>query len=143
MLATLPLMTSDILLIPPPAGPPRPGPYLQQCDCDHEPGRGAAGVAVVVPLPVDLPGQGLVGHVADQSLGEVQPLLLQQGLATEPAVPLQDGLAEAVGPLVAHLHGTEGEGGGQNWDLRGAPTRFPANTVFRSTRPAPTFLFLG
>jgi hypothetical protein len=80
-----------------------PGPCLQQRDCDHEPGRRAAGVAVIVPLAVNLPGQSLVGHVADEPLREAQPLLLQQGLAAQPAVSLKDGLAEAVGTFVAHL----------------------------------------
>lgn len=75
---------------------------LQQRDCDHEPGRRAAGVAVIVPLAVNLPGQSLVGHVADEPLREAQPLLLQQGLAAQPAVSLKDGLAEAVGTFVAH-----------------------------------------
>lgn len=82
---------------------PREGTCLYKSDGDHEPGRGAAGVAVIVPLAVDLARQRLVGHVPDQPLREAQPRLLQQGLAAQPPVPLQDGLAETVGPFVAHL----------------------------------------
>lgn len=81
----------------------REGTCLYKSDGDHEPGRGAAGVAVIVPLAVDLPRQRLVGHVPDQPLRQAQPRLLQQGLAAQPPVPLQDGLAETVGPFVAHL----------------------------------------
>ena len=58
--------------------------------------------------------------MTDESLGEVQPLLLQQGLAAEPAVPLQDGLAKTVGPLVAHLHGNRG-GEGVRTGVSGEP----------------------
>lgn len=47
--------------------------------------------------------------MADEPLGEAQALLLQQGLAAQPAVALKDGLAEAVGTLVAHLHRKRGE----------------------------------
>lgn len=81
----------------------REGTCLYKSDGDHEPGRGAAGVAVIVPLAVDLARQRLVGHVPDQPLRQAQPRLLQQGLAAQPPVPLQDGLAETVGPFVAHL----------------------------------------
>ena len=80
--------------------------------------------------------------MTDEPLGEVQPLLLQQGLAAEPAVPLQDGLAETVGPLVAHLHGKQGGGGGQNRGLRGPPSHLPASQFLRPPRPGATFLFL-
>lgn len=79
------------------------GPCLHNSDGDHEPGRGAAGVAVVVPLAVDLSRQGLVGHMPDQPLRQAQPRLLQQRLAAQPPVALQDGLAEAIRPFVAHL----------------------------------------
>lgn len=129
-------MTPDMLLAPPPPPPPHsakakqplphPCPCLQQCDSDHEPGWGAAGVTVIVPLPVNLPGQGLIGHMADQPLREVQPFLLQQGLAAQPAVPLQDGLSEAVRPLVAHLHRKQGGGAGSEPGSRGSPDPFPS-----------------
>lgn len=135
-------MISDILLtLRQPL--PHPRPCLQQRYCDHEPGRWAAGVAVVVPLPVNLPGQGLVCHVADQSLGEVQPLLLQQGLAAEPAVALQDGLAEAVGPLVAHLHRKQGRGGGSEPESQGSPIPFsqPAHSLDQAGLILPSSFF--
>lgn len=64
--------------------------------------------------------------MADQTLGQVQPFLLQQGFAAEPAVPLQDGLAEAVRSLVAHLHRTQDGAKGQNWGLGGSPDPFPS-----------------
>ena len=67
--------------------------------------------------------------MTDESLGEVQPLLLQQGLAAEPAVPLQDGLAKTVGPLVAHLHGKQGGGGGSEPGSQGTPIPFPSQPV--------------
>lgn len=47
---------------------PREGTCLHNSDGDHEPGWGAAGVAVIVPLAVDLPRERLVGHVPDQPL---------------------------------------------------------------------------
>lgn len=76
---------------------------LYNGDGYHEPRWGAAGVAVVIPLPIDLTRQSLIRNVADQPLGKAQSRLLQQGLAAQPPVPLQDGLAKAVGPFVTHL----------------------------------------
>lgn len=82
-------------------------PYLSNGDGQDEPGRGAVGVAVKVPLAVDFSGQSLIGNVSHQPLGQPQPDLVSEAAASELPAPLQDGSPETVGALVAHL----GEGG--------------------------------
>lgn len=75
---------------------------LYDGDGNHEPGRRAAGVAVIVPLAVYLSWQGLICNVSDQPLRQAQPCFLQQCLAAQPPVALKDGLAETIRPFVAH-----------------------------------------
>lgn len=85
--------------------------YLGNGDGQDEPGWGAVGVAVKVPLAVDLSGQSLIGNVSHESLGQPQPGLVSEAAASELPAPLQDGSPEAVGALVAHLD----EGGSGRW----------------------------
>lgn len=86
-------------------------PHLSNGDGEDEPGRGAAGVAVEVPLAVHLSGQSLVGDVSHQPLGQPQPHLVSEAAASELPAALQDGSPEAVGALVAHLD----RGGCRRW----------------------------
>lgn len=79
--------------------------HLGEGNKQDEPGRGAAGVAVEVPLAVHLPGQRLVGDVAHQPLGQAQAHLLPQRGPLQLTAALEDGPPEAVGALAAHLQG--------------------------------------
>lgn len=78
-------------------------PYLGNGDGQDEPGWGAVGVAVKVPLAVDFSGQSLIGNVSHEPLGQPQPDLVSEAAASELPAPLQDGSPETVGALVAHL----------------------------------------
>jgi len=77
--------------------------YLSNGNSQDEPGWGTVGVAVEVPLAVDLAGQRLVGDVSDQPLRQPQAGLISQTAALQLPAPLQDGPPETVGALVAHL----------------------------------------
>ena len=90
--------------------------YLSNGDSQDEPGWGTVGVAVKVPLAVDLAGQRLVGDVSDQPLGKPQARLISETAAFQLPAPLQNGPPETVGALVTHLEeGIEegDEGGGR------------------------------
>lgn len=77
--------------------------YLSNGDSQDEPGWGAVGVAVKVPLAVDLSGQSVVGHVPDEPLGQPQTCLISETVTFELPATLKDGPPEAVGALVTHL----------------------------------------
>lgn len=81
--------------------------YLNNGDSQDEPWWGTVGVAVKVPLAVDLSGQRLVGDMSDQPLGQPQAYLVSETAALELPAPLQNGPPETVGALVTHL----GKGG--------------------------------
>lgn len=85
--------------------------YLGNGDGKDEPGWGAVGVAVKVPLAVNFSGQGLIGDVPHEPLGQAQPDLVSEAAASELPASLQDGPPETVGALVAHLD----EGGSGRW----------------------------
>lgn len=77
--------------------------YLSNGDSQDEPGWGTVGVAVKVPLAVDLSGQRLVGDMSDQPLGQPQAYLVSETAALKLPAPLQNGPPETVGALVTHL----------------------------------------
>lgn len=77
--------------------------HLNNGDSQDEPGRGAVGVAVEVPLAVDFPGQCFVGNMPDQPLGHPQAYLISETAALQLSAPLQNGPPETVGALAAHL----------------------------------------
>lgn len=64
--------------------------YLSNGDSQDEPGWGTIGVAVKVPLAVDLAGQSLVSDVSDQLLGESQANLIPETAAFYLPAPLQN-----------------------------------------------------
>lgn len=83
--------------------------HLSDGDGQDEPGRGAVGVAVKVPLAVHFPGQRLVGDVPDEPLRHAQAHLVPEAAALQLSAALQDGPAEAVGALAAHLGDEESD----------------------------------
>lgn len=91
-----------------------PTVYLSNGDSQDEPGWGTVGVAVKVPLAVDLAGQRLVGDVSDKPLGQPQAHFISETAAFELPAPLQDGPPETVGALVTHLE-RGGRRRGQRW----------------------------
>lgn len=64
--------------------------YLSDGDSQYEPGWGTVGVAVEVPLAVDLTGQSLVGDVPDQLLGQSQTNLISETASFYLPAPLQN-----------------------------------------------------
>lgn len=55
--------------------------YLSNGDSQDEPGRGAVGVTVKVPLAVNLARQCLIGDVSDQPLRQPQANLISKTAA--------------------------------------------------------------
>lgn len=62
--------------------------YLNNGDSQDEPGWGTVGIAVKVPLAVDLAWQSLVGNVSDQLLGQSQAHLISETTAFYLPAPL-------------------------------------------------------
>lgn len=77
--------------------------YLSNGDSQDEQRRGTVGIAVKVPLAVNLAGKCLIGNVSDQPLREPQADLISETAAFELPAPLQNGPPETVGTLVTHL----------------------------------------
>lgn len=77
--------------------------YLSNGDSQNEPGWGTIGVAVKVPLAVDLTGQSLVGDVPDQLLGQSQANLISETAAFYLPAPLQNSPPKTIGAFVTHL----------------------------------------
>lgn len=88
--------------------------YLSNGDNQYEQGRGTVGIAVKVPLAVNLAGQRLIGNVSDEPLREPQADLISETAAFQLPAPLQNGPAETVGALVTHLEKGGRGGGGES-----------------------------
>lgn len=83
------------------ASPPKS--HLYYGDNGDEDRWGTQAVLVEVPASVRLTGQDLVRHIANKTLVQTQPRLIQQDLPLQCAAAIGNGSSETAGALTVHL----------------------------------------